>query len=73
MIDKRTATQLPEIGVYFEPDEPFAFGGTSPIGVRNLDRYNYLPWTTKVYESDAYAIYRFDFKAIHATVPGEAR
>ncbi|TQF06367.1 hypothetical protein E6W39_34355 [Kitasatospora acidiphila] len=73
VIDKRTATQLPEIGVYFEPDEPFAFGGTSPIGVQNLDRYNYLPWTTKVYESDAYAIYRFDFKAIHATVPGEAR
>ncbi|MDH6132177.1 putative membrane protein required for colicin V production [Kitasatospora sp. MAA4] len=72
VVDKRMATQLPEVGVFFEPDEPFAFGSTNPITPGNLTRYDTLPWTTKVYESDSYAIYRFDFSAIHSTVPGEA-
>jgi uncharacterized membrane protein YhaH (DUF805 family) len=65
IIDKRMATQLPEVGVFFEPDEPFAYGGRDPITVPKLDRYDYLPWTTEVFDSDDYAVYRFDFSAIH--------
>ncbi|HET9167977.1 MAG TPA: hypothetical protein VFN97_01035 [Actinospica sp.] len=65
IIDKRMATQLPEVGVFFEPDEPFAYGGRDPITVPKLDRYDFLPWTTEVFDSDDYAVYRFDFSAIH--------
>lgn len=73
IIDKRMSYELPAIGVYFEPDEPFAYDGRSPISAQDLDRYNNLPWTTKVYESDDYAVYRFDFAAIHDNLPKEAR
>ncbi|MFD8396409.1 hypothetical protein ACFV2N_46380 [Streptomyces sp. NPDC059680] len=68
IIDKRMATQLPRDGIYFAPGEPFPHGAPSPISPQNLDRYNNLPWTTKVYESDNYAIYRFDFRAFNAYV-----
>ncbi|MGW1564498.1 hypothetical protein ACWCQ1_49945 [Streptomyces sp. NPDC002144] len=73
IIDKRMATELPAIGVFFEPDEPFAHGEDNPITRQKLTRYDSLPWTTKVYDSDSYSIYRFDFDAIHDTVPEEAR
>ena len=73
IIDKRMATELPEVGVFFEPDEPFAYGGRDPITVPKLDRYDYLPWTTEVFDSNDYAVYRFDFSAIHdASVAGAA-
>ena len=73
IIDKRMATQLPEVGVFFEPDEPFAYGGRDPITVPKLDRYDFLPWTTEVFDSNDYAVYRFDFSAIHdPSAPGAA-
>jgi hypothetical protein len=65
IIDKRMSSQLPEVGVFFEPDEPYAYQGHDPITQANLDRYDFLPWTTEVYDSDDYAVYRFDFSAIH--------
>jgi hypothetical protein len=69
VIDKRMAFQLPQVGVYFEPDEPLAPGGPDPIAAANLARYRDLPWTTAVYDSDAYVIYRFDFAAYHRLNP----
>jgi hypothetical protein len=65
IIDKRMSHELPEVGVFFEPDEPYAYQGSDPITQANLDRYDYLPWTTEVFDSDDYAVYRFDFSAIH--------
>ena len=65
IIDKRMSYELPEVGVFFEPDEPYAYQGSDPITKANLDRYDYLPWTTEVYDSDDYSVYRFDFSAIH--------
>ena len=65
IIDKRMSYELPEVGVFFEPDEPYAYEGSDPITKANLDRYDYLPWTTEVYDSDDYSVYRFDFAAIH--------
>jgi hypothetical protein len=65
IIDKRMSHELPEVGVFFEPDEPFAYQGSDPITQANLDRYDFLPWTTEVFDSDDYAVYRFDFSAIH--------
>jgi hypothetical protein len=63
ILDKRMATQRPAVGVFFEPDEPFAFGAKNPVTPENLARYENFPWTTAVYESDSYVIYRFDFAA----------
>ena len=65
IIDKRMSHELPQVGVFFEPDEPYAHQGSDPITKANLDRYDYLPWTTEVYDSDDYSVYRFDFAAIH--------
>jgi hypothetical protein len=64
VVDKRVATELPAIGSYFEPDEPFSGTSASPIPAANIDRYQTTPWTIKVFESDHYVIYRFDFNAI---------
>jgi hypothetical protein len=64
VVDKRVATELPAIGSYFEPDEPFSGSSARPIPAANIDRYQTTPWTTKVFESDHYVIYRFDFNAI---------
>lgn len=63
IVDKRTGYLHPLLGVYFEPDEPYAYSTNSPITPAKLNRYDTLPWTTKVFESDNYRIYRFDFAA----------
>jgi hypothetical protein len=75
VIDRRMATELPAIGVFFEPDEPFAYTSRDPITVGALAQYENYPWTTLLYQSDDYAIYRFDFGAIgaHATGTGTGR
>lgn len=65
IVDRRMATELPAIGVFFEPDEPFAYGGKDPVTVANLAQYLNYPWTTLLYQSDDYDIYRFDFGAIN--------
>ena len=70
IVDRRMATELPAIGVFFEPDEPFAYGGRDPVTVANLAQYATYPWTTLLYQSDDYDIYRFDFGAINAHVTG---
>jgi hypothetical protein len=64
IVDKRVATEIPAIGSYFEPDEPFSGSSARPISAANIDRYRTTPWTTEVFESDHYVIYRFDFNAI---------
>jgi hypothetical protein len=75
VIDRRMATELPAIGVFFEPDEPFAYTKSNPIKPAALAQYENYPWTTLLYQSDDYAIYRFDFGAIsaHVTEPGSSR
>jgi hypothetical protein len=61
IVDKRVATEIPSLGSYFDY-EPAA--GSSPIPAGNIDRYRNTPWTTEVFESDDFRIYRFDFTAI---------
>jgi hypothetical protein len=63
VVDKRDAVLKPLLGVFFEPDEPYAYATVSPITPEKLSRYNSAPWTDKVFESDNYAIYRFDLAA----------
>ena len=59
------ATQPPAQGEYFVPGEP-----NHPPAPGALRQYADYPWTTLVYRSDHYSIYRFDFAAIDAHVTG---
>jgi hypothetical protein len=61
MIDKRMSTHLPGVGVYFAPGEPLMYSRTVPLPAAALEKYERLPWTIKVFESDNFEIYRFDF------------
>ncbi len=65
IIDDRMATQPPAQGEYFVPGEP-----NHPPAPGALRQYADYPWTTLVYRSDHYSIYRFDFAAIDAHVTG---
>jgi hypothetical protein len=73
VVDKRSAAQWPQLGVFFEPDEPATGISGNPITQANLARYQNAPWTTAVYESDSYVIYRFDFSAYGKSFPGSSR
>ena len=70
VIDKRTAHLVPVVGVYFSPDEPVSTTGTShlPISQASLDKFERYGWTKKVFESDNYIVYRFQFGSLHAWV-----
>lgn len=66
VIDRRMSRNLPVIGVYFEPNEPGASTRTSPPPAAALEKYQYLPWVTKIYASDNLEVYRFDFGSYRA-------
>ncbi len=68
VIDKRTALELPVVGVYFEPDEPTGPPDAAhlPISKASLAKFENYPWTAKVFESNDYAVYRFQFSSFGA-------
>jgi hypothetical protein len=47
--------------VYFVPNEPDAAMRTTPVPAAAIDKYDSLPWVTKIYSSNNLEIYRFDF------------
>ena len=61
VIDRRMSQSLPAIGVYFVPNEPDAAMRTTPVPAAAIDKYDSLPWVTKIYSSNNLEIYRFDF------------
>jgi hypothetical protein len=63
VIDKRLARVVSDSTTYFDSSEP-DFGRRPPFTQAALAKYDDLPWAVKVYESDAYAVYRFDFRAL---------
>ena len=65
IVDSRMAQNLPAQGEYFGPGEP-----ARRVPASALDQYGRLPWTTRIYQSDHYSIYRFDFSAVGAQVTG---
>jgi len=64
VIDRRMATQTPRIGFYFDPAEPLAFRRDVPLPLAAITKYDRLPWTIKVFQSDNLAIYRLNFAAL---------
>jgi hypothetical protein len=57
IIDNRIARLKPEIGTYFEPDEPNLVKPSQ----RALDQLNDVPWAEKVIATTDYAVYRLIF------------
>jgi hypothetical protein len=61
IVDRRMATEAPEIGIYFETNEPIPHNGRPAFTPAQLTKFDHLPWTIKIYDSGDIAIYRFDF------------
>lgn len=70
VIDRRMARELPAVGVYFTPEEPLAYIRTSPPPAAALEKYEFLPWVSKIYTSDNLEIYRFNFGTLDSPVSG---
>jgi hypothetical protein len=65
IVDGRMAYELPELGVYFTPNDPASVrpqGGKSPFYGR-LNKFNSIQWAVKVFQSDNYSIYRLNLPA----------
>ena len=65
IVDERMAYDVPELGVYFTPNDPASVrpqGGKSPFYGR-LDKFNTIQWMVKVFQSDNYCIYRLNLPA----------
>ena len=60
VVDKRMATDVPLLGIYFEGNEPgdFVQRGGQPIFSGRLAKFNGVPWMSEIFESDNYAVYR---------------
>jgi len=64
IIDNRIETLLPAVGVYFQRNEPFAGASTSPFPPAAIDRFNTVPWASKIMETDHYSVYRLHLEVL---------
>src|SRR4051812_40503381 len=64
IVDRRMAEQAPEIGIYFETNEPIPHDGRPAFTLGQLTKFDHTPWTIEIYDSGDIAIYRFDFSAL---------
>jgi hypothetical protein len=70
VVDRRMAYELPQLGIYFEPDEPHSLlapAGHKPVFYGRLAKFNNFSWMTKVFQSENYSIYRLN---LPVTKPG---
>jgi hypothetical protein len=65
VVDKRIATDVPQLGIYFEGNEPgdFVQPDGQPIFSGRLAKFNTVPWMSEIFESDNYAVYRMNLPA----------
>ncbi|MFF5294068.1 hypothetical protein [Paractinoplanes globisporus] len=70
IVDRRMAEEVPEIGIYFETNEPIPHDGHPAFTLGQLTKFDYTPWTIKIYNSGDIAIYRFDFTSIDSPLGG---
>jgi hypothetical protein len=73
IVDKRTPQMLPRTGIYVNGDEPQAHRHKTPPPAAAIERYSRLPWLSRIYESDSYIVYRFDFDRLAACSDQQAR
>jgi uncharacterized membrane protein len=69
IVDERMAFDVPNVGVYFEPDEPssFVLPDGQPIFKGRLGKFNKTLWMNKVFQSDNYSVYRMTLPVTSAT------
>jgi hypothetical protein len=61
IVDGRMAYEFPENGVFFVKPEPsFKTSSGKPIFYSTLGNFYLIPWMVKIYQSDAYSIYRLN-------------
>ena len=70
VVDRRMAVQVPEIRIYFETNEPIEHDGRPAFTLGQLTKFDGMPWTVKIYDSEHIAIYRFDFSSLGLPVAG---
>jgi hypothetical protein len=61
------AYELPELDLYFVPNEPtslFAPVNGRPIFYGRLQKFNTTQWLIKVFQSNNYSVYRFDLPPV---------
>ena len=60
VVDERMATDVPVIGVYFEPDEPVSYVSAQgkSLFAGKLGKFDNVQWMYKVFASDNYSVYR---------------
>jgi hypothetical protein len=73
IVDRRMATEVPEIGIYFETNEPIRHDGRPAFTLAQLTKFDGMPWTIKIYDSGNIAIYRFDFGSLALTTGRRTR
>jgi hypothetical protein len=73
IVDRRMATEVPEIQIYFETNEPIPHDGKPAFTLGQLSKFDRTPWTIKIYDSGTIAIYRFDFGSLGVAARGGAR
>ena len=73
IVDRRMARVVPEIGIYFETNEPIPHDGRPAFTIGQLTKFDTTPWTIKIYDSGTIAIYRFDFSSLHSSARGGVR
>lgn len=66
VVDTEMYHNLPEVGVYVEPDEPGAFARAHPPSLSALAKFASLPWLTEIFSTQHLRIYRFDFSQVDA-------
>jgi hypothetical protein len=61
IVDARMAYDVPELGIYFTPNDPASLQphGSRPVFYGRLGKFDTIQWMVKVFQSDNYAIYRF--------------
>jgi hypothetical protein len=65
VVDERLSSPVPEGMRYFTGDEPQGVvNGRSPITPAALDRFETVPWATKVLSTSHYSVYRLNFRAV---------
>lgn len=67
------ATEVPDIKIYFETNEPIPHDGRPAFTPAQLTKFDQLPWLIKIYDGPNVAIYRFDFDSLGRQTRGGAR
>jgi hypothetical protein len=65
IVDSRMAYDVPELGVYFTPNDPSSVrpqGNQSPFYGR-LGKFDKIQWAIKVFQSEDYSVYRLNLPA----------